>query len=56
VRIVVRSGEAYVPAGRSLALPLFTPDILQRFIERRSDAAERVVMKEFVAWIGEATS
>jgi Uma2 family endonuclease len=54
VRILVRSGEAYVPASRSLALPLFTTETLQRFIERRSEATERVVMKEFVAWIGEA--
>jgi Uma2 family endonuclease len=56
VRIVVRSGDAYIPAPRSLALPLFTPEILQRFIDRRAGATERVVMKEFVAWIHEASS
>jgi len=51
VRILVRSGETYIPAQRSLALPLFTPEVLQRFIERRAEVTERVVMKEFVAWI-----
>ena len=51
LRILLRSGDVYVPAARSLALPLFTPDVLQRFIERRAEVTERMVMKEFVAWI-----
>lgn len=56
VRILVRSGESYIPASRSLALPLFTPEVLQRFLERRAEVRERVAMKEFVAWVKGAAS
>lgn len=51
VRILLHSGDSYVSAPRSAALPVFTPEVLQRFIGRRTEATERVVIKEFVAWL-----
>ena len=36
---------------RSAALPVFTPAVLQSFVERREEVSERTVIKEFVAWL-----
>lgn len=51
VRILLLSGGSYATADRSAALPIFTPTVLQSFVERRAQVSERVVVKEFVAWL-----
>jgi Uma2 family endonuclease len=51
LRIMVLNDNEYVPAARSLALPIFTPQLLQSFIERRRQTSERIVIEEFVSWL-----
>jgi Uma2 family endonuclease len=51
IRILALVDGRYQPVEKSIALGLFTSELLQSFLERRRRTTEKIMMNEFVAWL-----